>query len=226
MATMTRKPVEHQWLGGQIRGVWGHIQRNGQAERNNWTFPKNRSRKNQSHGGALTWRGTSQDPCESNQCTMCCLYSIFSSQPNEVGHDLTPHNCDIIQHILIPTRSVARKTLLWTFSWASNSKFEIFLELYPCSNYRILAFFTPISVWIHGNSIIPPYHTQGDFGYRGILLYKQHIVHCGKTYFCSLPQISHAGWQWSGYNRGPGGILQGPRNCCRWSLTSASFNIK
>ena len=110
------------------------------------------------------------------QCTMCSLYSIFSSQPNEVGHDLTPHNCDIIQHILIPTRSVARKTLLWTFSWASNSKFEIFLELYPCSNYRILAFFTPISVWIHGNSIIPPYHTQGDFGYRGILLYKQHIV--------------------------------------------------
>ena len=68
-----------------------------------------------------------------HQCTMCCLYSIFSSQPNEVGHDLTPHNCDIIQHILIPTRSVARKTLLWTFSWASNSKFEIFLELYPCS---------------------------------------------------------------------------------------------
>ena len=112
-----------------------------------------------------------------HQCTMCCLYSIFSSQPNEVGHDLTPHNYDIIQHILIPTRSVARKTLLWTFSWASNSKFEIFLELYPCSNYRILAFFTPISVWIHGNSIIPPYHTQGDFGYRGILLYKQHIVH-------------------------------------------------
>ena len=112
----------------------------------------------------------------SQHCTMCCLYSIFSSQPNEVGHDLTPHNCDIIQHILIPTRSVARKTLLWTFSWASNSKFEIFLELYPCSNYRILAFFTPISVWIHGNSIIPPYHTQGDFGYRGILLYKQHIV--------------------------------------------------
>ena len=126
-----------------------------------------------------------QDIAWLHQCTMCCLYSFFSSQPNEVGHDLTPHNCDIIQHILIPTRSVARKTLLWTFSWASNSKFEIFLELYPCSNYRILAFFTPISVWIHGNSIIPPYHTQGDFGYRGILLYKQHIVHwCNHAMSC------------------------------------------
>ena len=79
-------------------------------------------------------------PC---QCTMCCLYSIFSSQPNELGHKLTPHNCDIIQHIFIPTRSVARKTLLWTFSWASNSKFPILPELYPCSNYGILAFFYP-----------------------------------------------------------------------------------
>ena len=134
-------------------------------------------------------------------CTMCCLYSIFSSQPNEVGHDLTPHNCDIIQHILIPTRSVARKTLLWTFSWASNSKFEIFLELYPCSNYRILAFFTPISVWIHGNSIIPQYHTQGDFGYRGILLYKQHIVHCAVSNIILLVDTSQ-GERQRGWNLG------------------------
>ena len=44
--------------------------------------------------------------------TMCCLYSIFSSQSNEVGHYLTPHNCDVIQHIFSPTRSIARKTLL------------------------------------------------------------------------------------------------------------------
>ena len=47
-----------------------------------------------------------------HQCTMRTLYSIFSSQPNEVGHDFTLHNCDIIQHIFFPTRSVARKTLL------------------------------------------------------------------------------------------------------------------
>ena len=113
----------------------------------------------------------------SYQCTMCCLYSIFSSQSNEVGHDLTPYNCDIIQHIFSPTRSIARKTLLWTFLWASNSKFVIFPELYPCINYRILAFYAPIPVQIHGNSIIPPYHIQGNFEYGGILLYKQHIVH-------------------------------------------------
>ena len=42
-------------------------------------------------------------------CTMRTLYSIFSSQPNEVGHDFTLHNCDIIQHIFFPTRSIARK---------------------------------------------------------------------------------------------------------------------
>ena len=111
-------------------------------------------------------------------CTMRTLYSIFSSQPNEVGHDFTLHNCDIIQHIFSPTRSVARKTLLWTFLWPSNSKFVIFPELYPCINYRILAFYAPIPVQIHGNSIIPPYHIQGNFEYRGILLYKQHIVQC------------------------------------------------
>ena len=109
-------------------------------------------------------------------CTMCCLYSIFSSQSNELGHDLTPHNCDIIQHIFSPTRSIARKTLLWTFLWASNSKFVIFPELYPCINYRILAFYAPIPVQIHGNSIFPPYHIQGNFEYRGILLYNVRIV--------------------------------------------------
>ena len=51
-----------------------------------------------------------------------------------------------------------------------------FSELYPCINYRILAFYVPIPVQIHGNSIIPLYHIQGNFEYRGILLYKEHIV--------------------------------------------------
>ena len=127
---------------------------------------------------------------------MCCLYSIFSSQPNEVGHDFTLHNCDIIQHIFSPTRSVARKTLLWTFLWPSNSKFVIFPELYPCINYRILAFYAPIPVQIHGNSIIPPYHIQGNFEYGGILLYKQHIVQwVGKVReVCVVGGIGFAVW--------------------------------
>ena len=78
-------------------------------------------------------------------CTMCTLYSIFSSRPNKMGHDITLPYCDIIQHIFIPTRSVARKTLLWTFSWASNSKFAIFLQLYPCNNYRAIKY-PPVSI--------------------------------------------------------------------------------
>ena len=45
-------------------------------------------------------------------CTMRTLYSILSSRPNKMGHDITLPYCDIIQHIFIPTRSVARKTLL------------------------------------------------------------------------------------------------------------------
>ena len=123
-----------------------------------------------------------------NQCTMRTLYSIFSSQPNEVGHDFTLHNCDIIQHIFFPTPSIARKTLSWTFLWASNSKFVIFPELYPCINYRILAFYAPIPVQIHGNSIIPLYHIQGNFEYRGILLYNVRIVHCQMKQRMVLPK--------------------------------------
>ena len=78
-------------------------------------------------------------------CTMRTLYSIFSSRPNKMGHDFTLPYCDIIQHIFVPTRSVARKTLLWTFSWASNSKFAIFLQLYPCNNYRAIKY-PPVSI--------------------------------------------------------------------------------
>ena len=36
--------------------------------------------------------GDTDDGVHLPHCTMCCLYSIFSLQPNEVGHDLTPHN--------------------------------------------------------------------------------------------------------------------------------------
>ena len=56
----------------------------------------------------------------------------------------------------------------------------IFCQLSPCINYRILAFYATIPVKIHGNSIIPLYHIQGNFVYRGILLYNVRIVHWGQ----------------------------------------------
>ena len=57
----------------------------------------------------------------------------------------------------------------------------IFPLLCPCINYRILAFYAPIPVKIHGNSIMPLYHIQGHFEYRGILLNNVRIVQCGRT---------------------------------------------
>ena len=79
------------------------------------------------------------------------------------GNDITLPYCDIIQHILIPARSVARKTLLWAFLWASNSKFAILSELYPCNNYRAIKY-TPVSIEF-GIEYPPVSHTlliQGD----------------------------------------------------------------
>ena len=79
------------------------------------------------------------------------------------GNDITLPYCDIIQHILIPARSVARKTLLWAFLWASNSKFAILSELYPCNNYRAIKY-PPVSIEF-GIEYPPVSHTlliQGD----------------------------------------------------------------
>ena len=33
---------------------------------------------------------------------------FFSFQPSAVGHIVQPHNCHIIEHIFVPTRSVER----------------------------------------------------------------------------------------------------------------------
>ena len=44
----------------------------------------------------------------SDQCTMCTLYSFFSFRPRAVGHIVQPRDCCIIEHIFVPTRSVER----------------------------------------------------------------------------------------------------------------------
>ena len=133
------------------------------------------------------------------QCTICTFYSIFSSQPNEVGHDFTLHNCDIIQHIFFPTRSVARKTLLWTFSWASNSKFAIFLQLYPCNNYRAIKY-PPVSIEC-GMEYPPVSQTlliQGD-NLSPCIIYRA-FLNTGGSYctMCTLCSALMDSWaQWS-----------------------------
>ena len=44
----------------------------------------------------------------SSQCTMCTLYSFFSSRPSTVRHILKSYYRHTIQHIFVPTRSVER----------------------------------------------------------------------------------------------------------------------
>jgi len=127
------------------------------------------------------------------QCTMCTLFSFFSPRPNEVRHILKFPCCHTIQHIFVPARSVEGKMEKNWFPWLSNSRFVILPQIFPCSNYRILAFYAPIPVKIHGNSIIPLYRIQGNFEYRGILLYNVRIVEWNETWqFWAL--VNWGGW--------------------------------
>ena len=74
---------------------------------------------------------------ERSQCTMCTLYSFFSFRPSVLGHILQPEDCHIIEHIFVPTHSVERNIEKSRFPWASNSKFVIFPQIFPCSNYKL-----------------------------------------------------------------------------------------
>ena len=84
------------------------------------------------------------------------IVQFFSPWQNEVRHILKFSCCHTIQHIFVPSSSIegenGEKLII---PWLSNSKFVIFPKIFPCSNYRILAFYAPIPVKIHGNSIIP-----------------------------------------------------------------------
>ena len=101
------------------------------------------------------------------QCTMCTLYSFFSPRPSAVGYIVQPHTCHIIEHIFVPTRSVEGNIEKIRFSWVSNSKFVIFPQIYPCSNYKIfpnVPLLFPVS---NGDS--PVVTTFPRSNYRGFL---------------------------------------------------------
>ena len=74
----------------------------------------------------------------------------------------------------------------------------IFPLLYPCQNPVVDTFMPQIPVRIHGNSIIPLYHIQGNIGYRGILLYKLRIVQWRKVIqmqpMWQMPPLMHTIW--------------------------------
>ena len=81
-------------------------------------------------------------------CTMCTLYSFFSFRPSAVGHIVQPRDCHIIEHIFVPTHSVERNNEKIRFPWASNSKFVIFPQIFPCSNYKICPIIPPLAMVI------------------------------------------------------------------------------
>ena len=71
------------------------------------------------------------------QCTMCTLYSFFSFRPSEVRLILKSPKCYTIQHKFVPACSVERNMEKIRLPWASNSKFVIFSQIFPRSNYKI-----------------------------------------------------------------------------------------
>ena len=65
------------------------------------------------------------------QCTMWCLGSMFSFQPNKLRHILKFMSWYIIQHIFVPACPVVRKTWFSRKPWLSNSKFGISGSFWP-----------------------------------------------------------------------------------------------
>ena len=71
------------------------------------------------------------------QCTMCTCGTKPSAGMNKLGHILKFVFCYTIQHIFVPFCSVRRNMGKFQFSWASNSKFVIFSQIFSCSNYSL-----------------------------------------------------------------------------------------
>ena len=96
---------------------------------------------------------------------MCTLYSFFSSRPSAVRHILKSYYRHTIQHIFVPTRSVERNIEKIWFLWASNSKFVIFPQIFPCSNYKICPIIPLLFPGSNGDS--PVVTTFPRSNYRG-----------------------------------------------------------
>ena len=99
------------------------------------------------------------------QCTMCTLDSFFSYRPSAVRHILKSYYRHTIQHIFVPTRSVERNIEKIWFLWASNSKFVIFPQIFPCSNYKICPIIPLLFPGSNGDS--PVVTTFPSSNYRG-----------------------------------------------------------
>ena len=96
---------------------------------------------------------------------MCTLDSFFSFRPRAVGHIVQPRDCHIIEHIFVPTLSVERNNEKNRFPSASNSKFVVFPQIFPCSNYNICPIIPLLFPGSNGDS--PVVTTFPRSNYRG-----------------------------------------------------------
>ena len=85
--------------------------------------------------------------CRLLQCTMCCLCSLSSSQPNKLRHILKFVSWYPIQHIFVPACSIARNSYKKMFLWTSNSKSVIFPKMYPSVQWTLGYIFGMLTVY-------------------------------------------------------------------------------
>ena len=135
-------------------------------------------------------------------CTMCTLYSFFSSRPSEVRLILKSPKCCTIQHKFVPARSVERNIEKIRFPWASNSKFVIFSQIFPRSNYKICPIIPRLFPVSNGDS--PVSTTFPRSNYRGFFTTGE--SYCTMYTLCSGLELSEPGieigwtWNWNWVN--------------------------
>ena len=101
-------------------------------------------------------------------CTMCTLYSFFFfPRPSEVRLPkiLKSAKCYTIQHKFVSACSVEGNIEKIRFPWASNSKFVIFSQIFPRSNYKICPIISLLFPVSNGDS--PVVTTFPRSNYRG-----------------------------------------------------------
>ena len=119
---------------------------------------------------------------------MCTLYSFFSSQPSEVRLILKSPKCCTIQHKFVPARSVERNIEKIRFPWASNSKFVIFSQIFPRSNYKICPIIPRLFPVSNGDS--PVSTTFPRSNYRGFFTTGE--SYCTMYTLCTVTQLCTA----------------------------------
>ena len=144
-----------------------------------------------------------------HHCTMCCLGSLSSSQPNKLRHILKFLSWYPIQHIFVPACSIARNSYKKMFLWTSNSKSEIFSKMYPSVQWTLGYIFGMLTVYpTWATKYTPVSHIGGilDTGVHDCTMYtlcsgvlfsrgQCHTV----TAQCSVFQDVHLRWNLSGW---------------------------